>query len=312
MKNTIILIVLFFVSQSVFAQKLNDSFFNDADQFFKTYVKSGKVDYAGAKQSSELAALINTVANTDLSSADAANKKAFYINSYNLLVINAAASQYPLNSVLSISGFFDSKKHKVAGENITLNKLEKDRLIKATGDARLHFVLVCGAIDCPPIVNFAYRPAKLDQQMEVQTTKALNNPNFIKVNSNGVALSKIFEWYPADFGGSQKSAIEFINKYRQSKIASDSKITYYKYDWTLNNRSAGTTSTSDPAAPEAQPGAANASRYVVSAAIPKGRVELKDFNNLYTQKTGNEDGLTNRSTFYTVQLWMCSEVLSLD
>ena len=293
MKNSILLFLIVFASQNLFAQKLDNSFYTQADKFFKSHVTNGKVDYAKAKTSSTLKTLITRIENTDLSSADDLNKKAFYINAYNLLVINAAAKTYPIGSVLDTPGFFDKKKHKVAGQTTTLNNLEKDKLLKPTKDARLHFVLVCGAIDCPPIVNFAYTPNKLDAQMEKQTQLALNNSNFIKVSGNKVELSQIFKWYTNDFGGSQKTVIKFINKYRKNILNPNAKISYYNYNWQLNDHSAGHSSVSG------SPSAANASRYVVSAAIPKGSFELKVFNNLYTQRTGSEGGLTNRSTFFT-------------
>ncbi len=293
MKNLIVLIAITFLSQTIFSQKLDKSFFDQADQFFKTHVKNGRVDYSKAKNSTDLKTLISRIENADLSGTDATNNKAFYINAYNLLVINAAAKSYPIAAVTDTPGFFDRKKHKVAGQTLTLNKLEKEKLLKTTKDARLHFVLVCGAVDCPPIVNFAYRPGQLDQQLEVQTVKALNNPNFIKVNGNNVGLSKIFEWYPGDFGGNQKSIIKFINKYRDNDISSNSKISYYNYNWQLNDQTNKTSGINNAST------AANAARYVVSATIPKGGVELKVFNNLYTQKTGSDGNLTDRSTFFS-------------
>ena len=293
MKNSILLFLIVFVSQNIFAQKLDNSFYTQADKFFKSHVKNGKVDYAKAKTSSTLKTLVSRIEKTDLSSADDLNKKAFYINAYNLLVINAAAKAYPIGSVLDTPGFFDKKKHRVAGQLTTLNNLEKDKLLKPTKDARLHFVLVCGAIDCPPIVNFAYTPNNLDAQMEKQTRLALNNPTFIKVTGSKVELSQIFKWYTNDFGGSQKSVIKFINKYRKDILNPNAKFSYYNYNWQLNDHSAGTSSVSGASS------AANSSRYVVSAAIPKGSYEFKVFNNLYTQRTTTEGVLSDRATFFT-------------
>jgi len=280
-------------SNFAIGQQLSSSFFTQANGFFNQHVQAGAVNYSSAKQSSELKSLISTISTTDLSGASAVEQKAFYINAYNLIVIDAAAQAYPLNSVNEIPGFFDRKKHTVAGQAVTLNKLEKELLIKVTGDERLHFVLVCGAVDCPPIVNFAYTPAKLDQQMETQTRKALNNPGFIKVSADKIELSKIFQWYVGDFGGNQKSVLSFINKYRNEKLNASTKVGYYEYNWKLNDRSAGHSSVSGSGT------AANETRYVVSAAIPKGSVEIKAFNNLYNQRTGSDGNLVDRSTFFT-------------
>ncbi|MEO1262245.1 MAG: DUF547 domain-containing protein [Bacteroidota bacterium] len=288
--------LLVFVSTSSFSQKINQPFFNEADAFFSKNVQNGLVKYADLKNDAQLVSLIKAVQEADLSSADANTKKAFYINAYNLHVINAAAQLYPLNSVQSVGGFFDRKKIRVAGENLTLNNLEKEKLLKPYQDARLHFVLVCGAIGCPPITDFAYRPAQLESQMEQQTKLALNNPDFIKVTSKGVGLSQIFSWYASDFGGNKKSIINFINKFRNSPISQNADVSYYNYDWTLNDQSSGNTSISN------QPVGNNATRYIVSSTIPKGSVELKLFNNLYTQRTGSEGNLTDRATFLTSSL----------
>lgn len=60
-------------------------------------------------------------------------------------------------------------------------------------------MLVCGAIGCPPIINAAYKPETLENQLQQQTKKALNNPNFIKVEGKTVLVSEIFKWYKEDF-----------------------------------------------------------------------------------------------------------------
>jgi len=278
-------------------QKVVNTFFENTDTFLKTHVGNNGVNYTAVKNDASLDALIKTIAEVNLTDVDAINKEAFYINAYNLLVINAAAKAYPLASVQDIAGFFDSKKHTVSGEQTTLNDLEKDKLLKVYKDPRFHFVLVCGALGCPPITDFAYVPKKLDAQLETQARKALNDDTFIQANGDEVKLSQIFEWYPGDFGGNKKTAIEYINGYRENKIPAKAKVGFYPYDWTLNDNKDG----ANTAATDINTGnsAANAARYVVSSAIPKGKIEAKVFNNLYTQRTGSPDNLTTRGDFFS-------------
>lgn len=295
----IVLIVFGFVGLQA-QNNIGNAFFDKADAFFKMYVKNGRIDYKNLKNNASLNNLIKEVSSAKLTNANSKTKQAFFINAYNLHVIKGAADAYPLKSVLDVNGFFDTKKRLIAGEKLTLNQLEKDRLLKTYKDARFHFVLVCGAVGCPPITDFAYRPGKLEQQLATQTRKALNDPTFVKVNdaAKKVELSQIFEWYSKDFGGSKASAIQFINKYRKTPIPSSYKVGFYSYDWSLNGQLA---SNSTPQI--SNPQGNNASRYVVSAAIPKGGIEVKWFNNLYTQRTGNGEGdLTDRSTFFTSSL----------
>ena len=66
---------------------LGAEFFSKADQFFATYVKNNGVDYAKAKGDPGLANLIQEIETMDLSGASDLERKAFYINAYNLTVI---------------------------------------------------------------------------------------------------------------------------------------------------------------------------------------------------------------------------------
>lgn len=271
-------------------------FFERVDTFLKEYVEDGKVAYDRLRQNEDLANLVQELAAADVTGETAATQQAFYINAYNLFVIQAASSRYPLASVQEVGGFFDAEKHELSGDKRTLNEIEKDLLLKPFGDSRFHFVLVCGANGCPPITDFAYRPALLEEQLDAQTRQALNDPAFIRVDEaiGTVAISQIFDWYSKDFGGNKAEMIRYVNAFRDTPIPLDYRISYYAYDWTLNVLTEGL--------PSPNRNGNNASRYVVSAAISKGTTETKWFNNLYTQQTGDGDGLNQRSTFYTSSL----------
>jgi len=287
-KSFLLLVLIFSVSQFSIAQ-----FFENADSFFKLYVVSDRVLYQDLLENKdELNKLTKQIAQMKVEDLSDSEKKAFYINAYNLLVIDQVVSNYPINSVMDVSGFFDKTKFVVGGEKLTLNKLEKEKLLKEYKDPRLHFVLVCGAKGCPPITNFSYKPEKLEEQLNYQTELAINDPLFIRVTTNGVQVSQIFEWYISDFGGSKNASLNFINNYRTSKL--DGGVSYYTYDWSLNDASLKPVSLNDTI-----DNGTNANRYVVSAAIPKGTSELKLFNNLYTQATGTPETFGSRSNFFT-------------
>ncbi|WP_299213218.1 DUF547 domain-containing protein, partial [uncultured Dokdonia sp.] len=139
-----------------------------------------------------------------------------------------------LKKPLDIKGFFDKITYELGGVKTTLNELENILLRKVfPQEARFHFVLVCAGLGCPPIINEAYTPGKLETQLQRQTTIALNNPNFIKVKGNKVQLSQIFEWYKADFT-QNGNEIDYINTFRKEAIPTNAKVSYYPYDWTLN------------------------------------------------------------------------------
>ena len=151
-------------------------------------------------------------------------------------MIKGIVDNYPIKSPLDKKGFFDKTKYELGGTKITLNDIENKKLRAQFGDARVHFVLVCGAIGCPPLIGKAYTASNLEKLLEQQTIKALNNSSFIKVSEKKVALSEIFKWYKEDFVKGGQSEIDFLNTYRKEKVSQDAKVIYYPYDWRLNSK----------------------------------------------------------------------------
>ncbi len=234
-KNNILIIVFLFAISIGYAQSTS-TFFTKADTFFNTYVKNGKVDYKGIKSNPALLnELVSLAESVSVSKDNAAEYQAFWINGYNLSVINNVINHYPLKTPTSKAGFFDKIKHNIGGKSITLNDIE-NKLLRGnfSKEARFHFVLVCAGLGCPPIINKAYKPSTLEAQLQKQTMLALNDPKFIRVNKNKVQISQIFEWYTGDFTQGGKKLVDYINKYRTEKLPEKAKVSYYAYDWTLN------------------------------------------------------------------------------
>jgi len=295
-KITSSILFLFLIVGIGNAQKIDKKWFDSVDQFLKTHITKNLVDYTSVGNDKQLDQLIKTIELADLSGASDLTKKAFYINAYNLNVIHQVSQSYPTTSPQDIGGFFDKSRIVVEGKKMSLNSLEKKKLLEPYKDPRFHFVLVCGALGCPPITNTAYTPELLESQLDKQSSLAINNPSFTIVNGNNVELSQIFKWYTHDFGGSKSTILDFINTYRSTPIDKNAKVSYYQYDWTLND-----TEVSKKKA-KLETAGANASRYIVSSTIRKGSIEAKFFNNLYSQKTGTEGSLSDRSSFFTTSL----------
>lgn len=237
MKTYILILAFVSTAFSVNAQDLN-TFFNKADVFFKTNVANGRVAYDNIhKDPSQLNEVLKTAQGISLEKSDSKNYQAFWINAYNLSVIKGLIDKYPTKSPLDNAGFFDKTKHNIGGKNITLNDIEHKLLRGNFKEPRFHFVLVCGAVGCPPLINKAYLPDTLDAQLEAQTKKAING-SFIQVNSkkNRVQVSQIMEWYKEDFKTKETDEIDFINKYRAKKLEGKWKLSYFPYDWAINKQ----------------------------------------------------------------------------
>ena len=237
MQKQIIIVLLILISFEGFSQDLN-TFLNEADVFFKANVANGKVAYSEIHANQdELNSVLNLAEGISVSKNDANSYQAFWINAYNLSVIKGVIDNYPTNSPLDNEGFFDKTTYSLGGKSITLNDIEHKLLRGNFKDARFHFVLVCGAVGCPPLINQAYLPNTLNAQLDKQTKIALNG-SFLRVNAKKkrVQASQIMEWYKEDFTMNGKSEIEFINKYRTEKIPNNFKLSYFPYDWKVNKQ----------------------------------------------------------------------------
>jgi len=234
------IVTLFFtiVSFLGFSQNQEAIFFTKSNTFFSTYVHNGKVAYQAIKnEPTSLNELIQAMESIKIPVSNANSYRAFWINAYNLTVIKAIVSKYPVKSPLDITGFFDKKKHLIASEKLTLNTIENNKLRKLfKNDPRFHFALVCAGLGCPPLISEAYLPKTIEQQLTVQAKKAINNNNFIKLNAKNkkVSVSQLFKWYASDFTQNKQSIIDFLNTYRIQKIPTTYSVSYYEYNWNLN------------------------------------------------------------------------------
>lgn len=215
-----------------------DKFFSKTDTFLAENIEDGKVPYeAIAQEPAMLEELVAMIADISLDNASDAEKKAFYINAYNILTINAIIENDIPSSPMDVNGFFDKIRHDVAGKKMTLDEIEKGTLFPEFGDARVHFAVVCAATGCPQIQSEAYMPDKLDDQLNAAARESLNRDYFIRVNEDdeSVQISQLFDWYKKDFLKEADSVLGYINKYRTEEIPSDYSVGYYDYDWSLNN-----------------------------------------------------------------------------
>ena len=266
----------------------------EADQLLKAAVVDGLVDYQSLQeQSGELAALVDNPPSTE---AGTMVRKAVWVNWYNLAVLHQVLRHYPIGSPQEVPDFFSESFLTYEGRRLSLDELEKEWLLPQFPDARLHFVLVCAAKSCPPLMAGAYFPEQLDRQIGRQTRQAMDDGAFLRVDAsaNTVELPAIFDWYEADFTAEAESVIAWINAHRSKDLPRAAATSYYTYDWSLNE--------AERPQPVAKPRSI-IQEFTPSRLLPKGSWEVKAFNNLYTEtRTSDEEGNrsdVSRSTFLT-------------
>lgn len=215
----------------------------------------GKVDYQAWKDSTQdMAALDEQVGLlariSPLSHPEqfdgASAIRAYWINTYNTLVLQAVLEYWPLESVrdvkISLSskvvpgkGFFYDRKVVVGGKETNLYRLEKE-VLKSQKDPRLHFALNCASSSCPVLRPWEWT----DEQLDQAARDFVNKPSNVSVSDETVYLSRIFKWYRKDF---PKDTYGYLRQFADAGLsdllqaASEEAYPrkYVDYDWDLND-----------------------------------------------------------------------------
>ena len=170
---------------------------------------------------------------------------AYWINAYNAFTIRLILDHYPLKSIKDIGSKIQIPfvttpwAHKfipMGKEKMSLDNIEHGILRKRFNDPRIHFTLVCASLSCPRLRNEAYVGDRLPEQMDDQGRDFLNNPAKNKVGQAQAQLSKYFDWYKGDWKANGQSVLYWVNRYADTKMMEDTKITYLTYDWNLNKQ----------------------------------------------------------------------------
>ena len=221
------------------------------DQILKVYVDDqGWVDYrgiAGDERFQDYMEQLKTAATAEMSTD---GRLAFWINAYNAVTIDKVIRWKPKKSVreTGIRGlwtstrFFTSREHKVAGKQMSQDDIEHEILRKEFNDPRIHFAIVCASSSCPKLARNAFSEEHVQRQLEEKTRKYINSDRGTRIDfaENTLYLSKIFDWFAADFERKSGSVLAFIRPYLDEDarrfLAREPKIEYLHYDWALNAR----------------------------------------------------------------------------
>ncbi len=245
---------------------------NYADVLEKYVDDKGLVDYASLKEHRrKLDAFVEAVGNLDPKTYQGWTKDqkiAFWINVYNGLTLKAIIDNYPIqpsffrslrypeNSIRQIPGVWDELKFTVMGRNMTLDEIEHKVLRKEFNEPRIHMALVCAAMGCPELRTEPFTGERLDEQLNDQSAKFMNNPEKFRIDrkEGRVYLSSIFKWFGEDFvktygtdkkfkdfGQVERAVLNFASRHvppkdREYLEKGGYYLDYLSYDWTLNER----------------------------------------------------------------------------
>ncbi len=236
MKKILLLFVAILTLSQVSAQT---SIFNDLLQ--KHVTKDGIVDYKSFKtDEAKLDSYISYLEKTSPEKSWSENKqKAFWINGYNAYTIKIILKNYPLKSIMDIKEegktAWKIPFAKVGGKTYTLDHIEHQILRKDFSDPKIHVGVNCASGSCPKLGNTAFTEENIESELTRLMKDFVNDTSRNKISKKKVQISSIFDWFKGDFT-KKGSVIDFLNTYSETEISPKAKISFLKYDWTLNGK----------------------------------------------------------------------------
>ncbi len=250
-----------------------DHHYKNYDQLLKQVVnlsadkKQSRVDYqllTNKKEPLQLA--LQTFSNVTKNQYDTWNepqKLSFLINAYNGFTLQLIVDHWSefkqgdAESIRDLGSFFTTPWEKefftLFQKKHNLDDIEHEMVRKWFKEPRIHAVLVCAAVSCPPLRNQAYIADSLNQQLDNQMYIFLadNTRNYIDGKKGKAYLSSIFKWYRGDFEKGDagfSSLYDLLQKYNKALISgeqeqairsllmnNDFPILFKDYDWRLND-----------------------------------------------------------------------------
>ena len=219
----------------------------------ETYVEPGadgvnRVAYAALKANQADRAALDTYiaqyADLDFGALSPDEQFAAWANLYNAVTVRYIVEEYPLSTIKPWYSRGPWKKIKVIadGEEISLDGIEHGVLRQQwADDPRLHYAINCASYGCPNLRVEPWQAETLNADLDEAARDYINHPRGVSVLKNGLRVSSIYDWFEADFGGSEEAVIAHLLSYAGPALAEEIRanpdIRDHDYDWSLNDTS---------------------------------------------------------------------------
>ena len=236
------------------------------DEMLDLYVRDGYVYYHALKiERARFDTYVNWLANVRVDSLSRDEQLAFWLNTYNALVLRTVIDRYPIQgrspeyparSIRQIPGAFERLPHRVAGRTLTLDQIEQTMLPRFH-DPRVYLALGRGSVGGGRLRSEAFSPARLEAQLTAVAEECASRSECIQVQrqDDQLLVSPIFSWREAEFvaayGASAPAALatrspieravlafvepKLLTAEREFLAENRFRLRYKPFDWSLND-----------------------------------------------------------------------------
>ncbi len=101
----------------------------------------------------------------------------------------------------------------------------------------------CASLGCPNLAPVPWTAGRVREMLDEAARAYVNQPRGARFGGWGLIVSSIYEWYQADFGGTDAGVIRHLKKYAAPALAerlgSADRIHNHEYDWDINLAGSG-------------------------------------------------------------------------
>lgn len=217
-------------------QSMLDKYLDDKDT-----AGINRFDYEAVTEEDEdaLKEYVSFLQNYDPRQFNLQEQKAYWLNLYNAAVVGFVLKEKPDESIRELrSGAFSSgpwkrRIFKIATKKMSLNDVENGIMRPIIKDPRLHYALTAGTLSCPNLQKQAYTGANVEELLEQAARAYVNHKRGVSVEGSTMVLSKMYDWYQADFGDVVAHIKQYAEADLSAALANASEIEY-DYNWDLN------------------------------------------------------------------------------
>ncbi|HAU1512532.1 TPA: DUF547 domain-containing protein [Legionella pneumophila] len=206
------------------------------------------VDYTNINEK-ELASLkeyIKNLSQIDIDNYNRQEQLAYWINLYNALTVLTVANYYPIANIQEINispglfsvGPWGANIITIKNTNLSLDDINNRIIRPIWNDPRTHYALNNATIGAPNLSKQAYQGSLLEQQLNDAAFKYISSLRGVHVIEGKLIVSKLYDWYEEDFGGTKKYVIKHLLQFAKEPLRNQLKhintIDSYIYNWHIN------------------------------------------------------------------------------
>lgn len=222
--------------------------------FLDSHVSSNQeginlVDYANIdhKDFEQLKAYIKQMSAIDIENYNRQEQLAYWINLYNALTVQTVADYYPITNIQEIRispglfsvGPWGANLITVKKTPLSLDDINNRIIRPIWNDPRTLYTLNNATIGAANLSKRAYHGIDLEQQLNNAASTYINSLRGAQVIEGELIISKVYDWYEEDFGGTKKDVIKHLSQFAKEPLFSQLKhinsIDSYIYNWHINN-----------------------------------------------------------------------------